>query len=60
VPDINAAHEELLQRGIQFTNGPHLIHRHADGTEEWMAFFQDLEERPLALMCQVKPSGLAD
>jgi hypothetical protein len=34
---------------------PHLIHRHADGTEEWMAHFHDPEGRPLAIMSQVKP-----
>ncbi len=55
VPDINAAYEELQKRGIVFKNAPHLIHRHADGTEEWMAFFDDLEGRTLAIMCQVKP-----
>ena len=31
-----------------------LIHRHEDGTEEWMAFFEDNEGRPLALMTQVR------
>ena len=31
-----------------------MIHRHDDGTEEWMAFFTDNEERPLAIMAQVK------
>jgi hypothetical protein len=34
-----------------------MIHRHADGTEEWMAFFKDLEGRPLAIMSKVKPPG---
>jgi methylmalonyl-CoA/ethylmalonyl-CoA epimerase len=29
-----------------------MIHRHADGTEEWMAFFEDPDARPLALMSQ--------
>ena len=53
VPDINAAYDELERRGISFTSAPHLIHRHDDGTEEWMAFFDDLEGRTLALMCQV-------
>ena len=28
---------------------------HADGTEEWMAHFNDPEGRPLAIMSQVKP-----
>lgn len=54
VPDINAAYDELRERGIAFTSAPHLIHRHDDGMEEWMAFFDDLEGRTLAIMCQVK------
>jgi catechol 2,3-dioxygenase-like lactoylglutathione lyase family enzyme len=53
VNDIAAAHETLKQRGVRFTHAPHMIHRHADGTEEWMAFFEDPDARPLALMCQV-------
>ena len=32
----------------------HLIHRHADGTEEWLAHFNDPEGRTLAIMAQVK------
>jgi len=55
VPDIAAAHAALESRGVKFTHAPHLIHRHADGTEEWMAFFEDPDRRPLALMAQVKP-----
>ena len=55
VPDINAAYDELQQRGIVFTSAPHLIHRHDDGIEEWMAFFDDIEGRTLAIMCQVPP-----
>ena len=54
VPDIVQAHQELISRGVEFINAPHMIHRHADGTEEWMAFFKDLEGRPLALMSQVR------
>ena len=57
VPDINVAYDELKKRGIVFTNAPHLIHRHGDGTEEWMAFFTDPEGRPLAIMCQVPPKS---
>jgi hypothetical protein len=45
----------LRTRGIEFVDAPHLIHRHADGTEEWMAHFHDPEGRPLAIMSQVKP-----
>ena len=56
---IRRAHEELRTKGVEFLNAPHLIHRHADGTEEWMAFFKDLEGRPLAIMSLAKPpSGM--
>lgn len=54
VADVRAAHAELTDRGVIFTNAPHLIHRHDDGTEEWMAFFEDNEGRPLAIMAQVR------
>jgi DNA-binding CsgD family transcriptional regulator/catechol 2,3-dioxygenase-like lactoylglutathione lyase family enzyme len=54
VADIHAAHAELAARGIAFLNAPHMIHRHPDGTEEWMAFFKDNEDRPLAIMAQSK------
>jgi DNA-binding CsgD family transcriptional regulator/catechol 2,3-dioxygenase-like lactoylglutathione lyase family enzyme len=54
VPDIHAANEELRARGAEFTDAPHMIHKHADGTEEWMNFFKDNEGRPLAIMAQVK------
>jgi len=54
VDDIVQAHEGLKQRGVEFVAAPHRIHRHADGTEEWMAFFNDPDGRPLALMAQVR------
>ena len=54
VPDIEAAHAGLTGRGVQFEGAPHLIHRHEDGTEEWMAFFKDPDGNLLALMSQVK------
>lgn len=53
VPDIDAAYAQLRERGVEFTNAPHIIHRHEDGTEEWMAFFKDLEGRDLAIMAAV-------
>jgi DNA-binding CsgD family transcriptional regulator/catechol 2,3-dioxygenase-like lactoylglutathione lyase family enzyme len=55
VDDIGTAYNELSGRGVEFKGAPHLIHRHADGTEEWMAFFKDPEGRFLALMSQVRP-----
>jgi predicted enzyme related to lactoylglutathione lyase len=48
-PDIAANHARLKERGAVITGAPHLIHRHPDGSEEWMAFFEDDEGRPLAL-----------
>lgn len=54
VEDIVKAHEDLRLRGVEFINAPHMIHKHQDGTEEWMAFFKDPEGRPLAIMSQVK------
>lgn len=54
VVDIGSAYAQLQARGVEFTHAPHLVHRHGDGTEEWMAFFKDLDQRPLALIAQVK------
>jgi DNA-binding CsgD family transcriptional regulator/catechol 2,3-dioxygenase-like lactoylglutathione lyase family enzyme len=54
VPDIGAAYAALQSRGVTFTSAPHMIHEHADGTEEWMAFFNDLEGRPLAIMSHAR------
>lgn len=54
VPDLHRAKDELEGRGATFTHAPHMIHRHEDGTEEWMAFLEDNEKRPLALMTQVR------
>src|ERR1700753_2879410 len=54
VPEIQQACTELKSRGVEFVDQPHLIHRHADGTEEYMTFFKDPEGRLLALMSQVK------
>jgi DNA-binding CsgD family transcriptional regulator/catechol 2,3-dioxygenase-like lactoylglutathione lyase family enzyme len=54
VDDIRSAHATLAERGVEFTNAPHMIHRHDDGTEEWMAVFNDPEGRPLAIMAQVR------
>jgi len=53
VGDIAAAHQQLAARGVKFTHAPHMIHRHANGIEEWMTFFEDPDGRPLALMCAV-------
>jgi DNA-binding CsgD family transcriptional regulator len=56
VEGIARAHETLKSRGVEFINAPHLIHQHADGTEEWLAMFKDPEGRPLGLISQVRPA----
>jgi catechol 2,3-dioxygenase-like lactoylglutathione lyase family enzyme len=56
VDDIQAAHATLTARGVAFINAPHMIHRHPDGTEEWLAGFNDPDGRPLQLISQVKPA----
>jgi hypothetical protein len=33
-----------------------MIHRHSDGTEEWMTAFKDNEGRPLAILSQLRKS----
>lgn len=55
VSNIEGTYEALQAKGVKFINAPHMIHRHDDGTEEWMAFFEDPEGRPLAVMSSVSP-----
>ncbi|HEY2779789.1 MAG TPA: LuxR C-terminal-related transcriptional regulator [Steroidobacteraceae bacterium] len=55
VSNIAAAYELLKSRGVEFINAPHMIHRHADGTEEWLSMLKDPEGRPLGIMAQAKP-----
>jgi DNA-binding CsgD family transcriptional regulator len=59
VADIRVAYEQLRSRGVEFGAAPHMIHRHADGTEEWLASFTDPEGRPLALLAQARPDAAA-
>ena len=54
VNDIHQACRTLAERGVTFVNAPHLIHRHADGMEEWMAFFNDNDGKMLAVMAQIR------
>jgi DNA-binding CsgD family transcriptional regulator len=54
VSHIGAAYELLKSRGVEFINAPHMVHRHADGTEEWLSMLKDPEGRPLGIMAQAK------
>lgn len=56
VSNIHATIRDLESRSAKVINAPHMIHRHEDGTEEWMAFFEDNDGRPLALMSAVAPA----
>ena len=57
VTDIDASHEELERRGIEFLRGPHIVAR-LDAVEVWMAFFEDTEGNTLAITSErpIKPS----
>jgi DNA-binding CsgD family transcriptional regulator/catechol 2,3-dioxygenase-like lactoylglutathione lyase family enzyme len=55
VGNIGAAYELLKSRGVEFINAPHMVHKHADGTEEWLSMLKDPEGRPLGIMAQAKP-----
>lgn len=54
VADIHATMRDLEDKGVEIINAPHMIHRHEDGTEEWMAFFKDNDGRPLGVMSAVR------
>ena len=54
VDDVREFHTTLSSRGVIFVNAPHMIHKHEDGTEEWMAFFNDLDGGALAIMSHHK------
>jgi extradiol dioxygenase family protein len=53
VDDIHAAREGLVARGVPFSDEPHVIFTHADGTAEWMTFFSDPDGNQLALASRV-------
>jgi methylmalonyl-CoA/ethylmalonyl-CoA epimerase len=53
VPDLRAAHGELVARGVGFDQEPTLIAEMPDH-ELWMAFFHDSEGNQLALMSEVR------
>jgi catechol 2,3-dioxygenase-like lactoylglutathione lyase family enzyme len=55
VDALEAAHEELERRGVEFLRGPHKVAELGD-VEIWMAFFEDTEGNTLALTSE-KPSA---
>ena len=57
VPDIEAAHAELGERGVEILQGPHRVAVLGD-FEIWMAFFEDTEGNTLAVTSE-KPVAAA-
>jgi methylmalonyl-CoA/ethylmalonyl-CoA epimerase len=53
VPDIQAAHQVLKERGVAFITAPHLVARMPDH-ELWLADFRDSEDNILALLSEVR------
>ena len=53
VNDIEATHRDLVAKGVEFTDAPHLIAKLPDH-DLWMAFFKDSEGNMLALMSEVR------
>ncbi len=54
VSNVQTAYAELEAKGVTMTGAPHMIFRHPDGVEEWMAFFEDPDKNLLALIEQRK------
>jgi methylmalonyl-CoA/ethylmalonyl-CoA epimerase len=52
VPDIAAAHRQMLAGGASFDGEPHVIAK-MPAYDLWMAFFRDSEQNLLALMSEV-------
>lgn len=52
VPDIQAAHQRLLDAGVMIVESPHIVAPMPDH-DLWMAFFRDTEGNVMALMSEV-------
>jgi catechol 2,3-dioxygenase-like lactoylglutathione lyase family enzyme len=55
VQNIFEAHELLSAQGVPFLDGPEMTKRHPDGSQEWVAYFTDDEDRTLALHAVMPP-----
>jgi methylmalonyl-CoA/ethylmalonyl-CoA epimerase len=52
VPDIQAAHARMKEKGVNFEDEPHVIARMPDH-DLWMTFFHDSEGNLMGLMSEV-------
>ncbi len=53
VPDIQAAHARMKEKGVHFEDEPHLIAKMPDH-DLWMVFFRDSEGNLMGLMSEVR------
>jgi len=56
VPDIDEAFASLVERGVEFRDEPHVVHR-TDATELWMSAFTDPDGNNLVLMSERQRDG---
>lgn len=54
VANLHAEIERLGASGVTIRTAPHRIHVNADGSEEWIAFFDDLDGGPIGMMSVVR------
>ncbi|MGD6966426.1 VOC family protein [Rossellomorea vietnamensis] len=52
VNDIKASYQQLKEKGVIFTDEPHVVAKMGQ-TETWMTFFKDTEDNTHALMSEV-------
>jgi methylmalonyl-CoA/ethylmalonyl-CoA epimerase len=53
VPDIQAAHATMKEKGVRFEDEPHVVARMPDH-DLWMVFFRDSEKNLMGLMSEVR------
>jgi len=51
VDDMMQAYRALMERGVEFTHDPRIVHR-GQTTDVWLAHFQDPDRNELALMSE--------
>jgi len=56
VPDIQAAHQRLVDAGVTIVDKPHIVAPMPDH-DLWMSFFRDTENNVMALMSEVPRTG---
>ena len=56
VDDIGEAHRVLVERGVEFVDAPHVVHR-TESSDLRMAFFDDPDGNHLALMAETPVAG---